>query len=274
MGAEPTMDVISGGLVGALIATRTSDAIDRGRAAVRRESGLLRCTFDLQRVDPDHFDGCLQRLEGHAGPAQVVYRHQGAWAAQGVAAGRDGADWLEALWTRRETPVLPISRKRYADPSQALRLHPLLRAAWRLWEDNGGEISDQAEGFARLLPHMQISIPGEHGDQQRFFWVGERSTTAQMFGRHWALTQATAAASIPDERLEAAVIGDYRVVLESGTPRLDDISTTIRRPDGERVHLPYRRLILPSRLRTGRPVFNVATLWRPEALGFAPASCG
>lgn len=259
-------------LVSDVLTARICAEIERGEAVhYLTPGGSLRVHFDLQHLDERWRDFTLDRLEGHSGPAKLIYRYQGAWAGAVRPRGLEAAYMLERLLTFREVARIPLVQYRHRDPTPAEDAHPMLRASWRFWDRTKGLISEGAAGLARFLPFMQISLPSSHGERSRFFYVGNRTTCAMLWN-DWTVSQSVASESIPDRDLEDVTIGAYRQVLESNEPRLDDITAPIARADGEYAWLPYRRLILPCRLANGRPAFNCATRFLSGPAAAIPAA--
>ena len=121
----------------------------------------------------------------------------------------------------------------------------LSQAAWAWWNEDGLCRGDR---YAALLPDMQISAPCPTSGF-RFVHVGADTTTADVYGRDWAIN-ALGVPTIPDERLEAVAIEAYFEAMTR--PHFDLVQTVIQGPDYP-LYICYQRLILPIEICPGAP---------------------
>jgi hypothetical protein len=121
------------------------------------------------------------------------------------------------------------------------------------WEDNGKRLTGELAEYEDRFDHRFILLrPTAAGSQ---FIIERVGTGLRIPDSRWrAASQGTRLGDIPDRRYARWVADDYASVLQTGRPRLDDISARIFWPRGGRLHCEYRRLILPCVDNNGRPL--------------------
>ena len=108
-----------------------------------------------------------------------------------------------------------------------------------------------------ILPGLQIAVDLKDNGVPPFLFCGPDSTTAQIFGRHFALNSA-GSAGVPDSTYEDEVNASYKMVSYDSVPRLDFIVAEARSSRYDHFHFEYPRLIVPGRLRDGRRLLIAA----------------
>ncbi len=126
-------------------------------------------------------------------------------------------------------------------------------AGWDWWNRTGGNLSRYDDNLELLLPGLQIGVVVNPQDPPPMLYVGPYSPPAIVFGTDWAKC-AAGKPGVPDRDFELAVNAVYWQVMSGQEPAYHEICGTIRPPNRPPLHVNYRRLVVPCRLRTGKPV--------------------
>ncbi len=144
-----------------------------------------------------------------------------------------------------------IERRRLAD-----RDDEFISAGLDYHRNDGGVFLPKSRWSAPVGSRIQICLRDDQHWPPPYLFVGPESTTANVLGTEFA-KQATMQPGIPDREFEYAVNRTYREVHDTGLPTLDTVRAIIHIP--QPIGLIYNRLILPSELRSGQPIYSVFT---------------
>ena len=261
-------EVVGGSPVLAALRQPREHAPDASWISWSDDAERVTVRFDLDVVDPDSLQALLDRVQSDRRPVTLIYRHGTAWAGESADDGRRCADALDRLFSARGVLTLPpfSAAPRSLDWVDAAN-DPLLAEGLRLWEGSGGLIGDSVPGFDGLVQRSQLSMPDADG-VATFIFVGRWCTSAHIWGETWA-ADAPGDSAVPDLPFERKANSVYAKVMETDLPECHEVFALIHRADGVPTWVPYRRLVLPCRLKTGAPVFNCLTsFWEPGLAGF------
>ncbi len=141
---------------------------------------------------------------------------------------------------------------------------PLQAAALEWWIRRDGRSELQHDPYLMLAPHLQIALDEKKSGTPRFFYVGERSMTANLLGNNF--TSAIHAGAWWDDGGYADAVSEvYSEISNTNEAVLEQVAAPIRPPVSvpynPTVMLFYYRLCLPTRLENGQKTFTVVSSW-------------
>lgn len=162
--------------------------------------------------------------------------------------GRDGAQPPAAVPAASPYRLRPRTREALEARHWAFRE----AAAW--FDRTGGAVVADEAGFERLLPWLQVLVPGDGGAP--YLWCGQRTPPALLLGEAFALSLIGQPA-LPDDAFDRAFSAAYPGVLRSGRP-LTQAAAGPFAVDGHRLAVSWHRWVAPVRFQGYHAVASLA----------------
>lgn len=234
---------------------------------IHARPGVVTLRWAVRHVIPEalsaarhHLEALMRRIDVHKHLIILDFRW-GAWCTESTTSLQQALERIDELqcfrtaipFTKASMTALPIPETREAANATGFALD--------LFYQKDGNVTFEDVKDVGLDAHV-LTYTLDDSDYFHFDHVGKNAIAISYFGREWAKRAKGMPVdrSQPDYEFVERVCAPYAEVLNSGTPRVDNIVTPLRRVDARNVWCNYHRAVLPfTDSRGERRILSIAT---------------